>query len=236
MPVKYSKIDVNNISIEPLTKGVDGRYSDIFYSDSPLIIQTPYSLVLKDFSLVFSLVKKGNFYNIYDSIFDQICLKISELDAYKNKFSLEKVKQKISIPPIEVNEEGDGKITLQNSLDSIVKVYDYLMEETKDVSFDNLNENIKGSALLHIKRVLYKKTSISFEVVLVGIRLDSPKPEHTHVDILEDQEHQVEDQEHQVDELSDEDELILDEIPENQEEKPNLASDEHSEEEDFFFD
>lgn len=229
MPVKYSKIDVNNISIEPLTKGVNGRYSDIFYSDSPLIIQTPYSLVLRDFSMVFSLVKKGNFYNIYDSIFNQICLKISELDAYKNKFSLEKVKQKISIYPIEVNEEGDGKITLQNSLDSVIKVYDYLMEEAKDVSFNNLNEDIKGSALLHIKRVLYAKTSISFEVVLVGIRLDSPKPEHTHVDILEDQERQV-------DELSDEDELILDEIPENQEENPNLVSEEHSEEEDFFFD
>jgi len=232
MPVKYSKMNNDFIVVEPLIKGAQ-RYSDIFYNDTPLVIQTPYSLYLNGNSMLFSLVKKGNFYNIYDNVFNTVCQKISELDAYQGKFTAEKVKQKISMKPIEVNEEGDGIIYLQNTPESNVKVYDYLMEGHSEVSFESLEAKTCGSALLHVKRVLYAKTSISFEVVLVGIRLDPPKTEHVHQDILESSDELQEDTCEAPEELSgglsDEDDLVLDETPQ-------LTSEDIPEEDDFFFD
>jgi hypothetical protein len=230
MPIKYSKINMDSIVVEPLIKGAQ-RYSDIFYNEAPLVIQTPYSLKVAGNSMLFSLVKKGNFFNIYDTIFNTVCQKISGLDAYKGKFTAEKVKQKISTSPIEVNEDGDGVIYLQNIPDSGIKVYDYLMEGSNEVAFETLEAETQGSALLHIKRVLYAKTSISFEVVLVGIRLDPPKTEHIHQDILESSEEPVivNPEVSSPCELSDEDDLVLDETPQ-------LASEHVSDEDDFFFD
>jgi hypothetical protein len=176
MPVKYNKIDLDKITLSKPIKDGETRKCNIYYDDTPFIIQTPKRIKIEEEKLLFSLNKKGVFYSSLDDVKNKIVDILDNGGFFKKSFTKDYISRSFT-SMIFVNEDGEGEIPIKLFNSKWVNHFNESIEPCY---------NKTGTCLLLLKSIVFFKNTISIKIELISTKLDPDNVDNYNNYLLED--------------------------------------------------